>query len=67
MKPIKFLAMFQVDLFPDRSTVGREVVAELLSADNVFPPSTEAVVKPTATAPRARQPRLPLLAGWRRP
>lgn len=70
MKPIKFLGLFQLDFFPDRSTVGREVVAELLGAPKVVLPSTEAGGQLVATAPRARQARLPIepakRSWWRR-
>lgn len=67
MKPIKFLAQFQAELFPERSTVGHEVTAILLTApESVSSPSTEVPGVANNGAGKMRQARLPIAPRWSR-
>ena len=61
MKGARFLAEFgQPDFFPDRSTVGFEITAQLLPAPKAFGALTEVGRRPWSTARRAAQRILPL-------
>lgn len=60
MKPIRFIQDFlQSDLFPDRSTVGREVTAELLTSTKVSECLTEIRHRPNGAMMQRRLPLCP--------
>lgn len=60
IRKAKFLEIGQQDLFPDRSTVGWEHVAILLTAPKASPALTEIGRRQKFTAQRAPQMRMPL-------
>jgi hypothetical protein len=55
----------QGDLFPDRSTVGQEFVADMLAVPNVSGHLTEAGRRPNGANNRGRQKPLPLTSARR--
>lgn len=70
MKPVKFLAQFQGDLFPRRSAVGQEIEAILLTAPaQVSMDLAETQVRRAATETRGTQRPLPMTVArrtWKR-